>query len=205
MDKEYWKKYYDVNGEPFDPSDFAKFCMTYVNGDDRLIDLGCGNGRDTIYFIENNLKCVGVDQCENVVNSLTKRDYPNGLFIVDDFTKLEDENMFLKYDHAYSRFTLHSISQSQEDDVIDWVSNNIADKFFIEVRSDKDALVGQQTDHFRRFVDMNTLIEKLIAARFNIEYAEISRGFSKYNSKFAVDYNEDDPMLIRIVATKILD
>ena len=45
---------------------------------DRIIDIGCGNGRDSLFFIKNGYKCEGVDlytsQNKYLGNSLHKID-----------------------------------------------------------------------------------------------------------------------------------
>ena len=198
MDIEYWTKYYEKHNIPFEASDFAHFVTKYMSEGESIIDLGCGNGRDTIFFNKVGLDSYGVDQCQNIVDGLNKEYGNNKLeFIVDDFTNMEWDETYL--DNAYSRFTLHSIDEESEDRVIDWVRDHISSRFFIEVRSDQDSLVGKTTDHYRRFINFDNFLVKLVSNGFKIEYAELSKGFSKYNNKFGVDYNEDDPTLIRIV------
>ena len=201
MDKEYWEKYYEKHNEPFKPSPFAEEIRRYVDDGKSIIDLGCGNGRDTIIF-GYNLKSVGVDQCQNIIDTLNEltidKENLTTSFKCADFSNLQDE----EYDYAYSRFTLHSITEQQEDRVIDWVARNVKEYFFIEVRSDRDELVGKNTDHYRRFANMENLLTKLITKGFKIRYAEINSGFSKYDYNYNVDYNSDDPKLIRIIAAK---
>lgn len=201
MDLEYWEKYYEKHPEAFEPSDFAKFVIKYINAFEHVIDLGCGNARDTIFFKTVGALATGIDQCENQIVRL-KEKYENEYlkFKAGSFIEISDD---FHVHHAYSRFTLHSIDEQAEDKLIEWASKCVNKYFFIETRSDKDKLNGVETDHYRRFVNMNSLIQKLISAGFEIEYAELSRNFSKYKSKYGVDYNEDDPMLIRVVAKKI--
>lgn len=202
MNITYWANYYDIHNNPFTPSDFAKFAMAYVSKGDTLVDLGCGNGRDSMFFASQGINTIGVDQCSNIVGSLNNMNYNNASFISDNFA--DPVESYYKATHAYSRFSLHSISEEDADSVIQLVKENTSKMFFIEVRSDKDSLVGVKTDHYRRFVNFESLLSKLLSSGFNIRYAELSRGFSKYDSKFNVDYNESDPMLIRIVAENIL-
>ena len=200
MDKQYWTNYYDEHDNPFAPSPFAKTIANYVKGS-HLVELGCGNGRDAIYFSQHGAHVYAVDQCENIVNDLNDRFGGDNLeFIADDFTNMNWNDVII--DNAYSRFTLHSIDEDAEDRVIDWVKNHVSGHFFIEVRSDKDSLVGKTTDHYRRFINFEDLLVKLIRNGFKIEYSEISKGFSQYDKSFGVDYNEDDPTLIRIICKK---
>ena len=199
MDKQYWEDYYKRHNTPFEPSDFARFVHNYLNPrGDSIVDIGCGNGRDSIYFAENGINTTAIDQSETAVEMLEGLNMDNLRAQVDDFT---DPHIPYNTNHVYSRFTLHSIDEESEDKVIKWVAERLGDGyFFIEVRSDKDALVDKKTDHFRRFVNHETLLTKLFEAGFEIKYTEISRGFSRYKKEFDVSYNEDDPMLIRVVA-----
>ena len=65
MNKEYWEIYYSKHREPNKPSSFALFCVNYVKAGCTLIELGCGNGRDSIFFSrEVDLSVIAVDQCQ---------------------------------------------------------------------------------------------------------------------------------------------
>ena len=81
----------------------------------KLIELGCGNGRDAIFLSNNNINVVAIDQSESSINNLKCNASNNNInFVADDFieTKLLEKELF---DYVYSRFTLHSISEEQED------------------------------------------------------------------------------------------
>ena len=71
--------------------------------------------------------------------------------------------------------------------------------FFLEVRSDKDSLYKQKTDHYRRFHNFEILLMNLLKNNFKIKYSEISNKFSPYNNNYGVDYNEKNPEIIRII------
>ena len=52
MNKEYWETFYAQNSEPFKPSSFANFCLKYMPDEATILDVACGNGRDSIFFAE---------------------------------------------------------------------------------------------------------------------------------------------------------
>ena len=54
-DKEYWTKYYEDNSKPTNASTFAEFVLPKLEKNKCLIELGCGNGRDSVYFSQNNI------------------------------------------------------------------------------------------------------------------------------------------------------
>lgn len=206
----YWNRYYQAKGAPEGASQFAKFVMdNYVQQDRRLLELGCGNGRDSLFFRENHVQVVGIDSSENVINSL-RDSYPDGdiLFVCDDFTR-SNTLYQQQYDYCYSRFTLHAINLQQEDYVVKNVyqalkKGNGIGFFFIEVRSVNDDIYGkgEQVEddayiyegHYRRFIRINDLQKRLESNGFKIIYAEESNGFAPYKDR--------NPMVIRIVAQK---
>ena len=205
-DVAYWNDFYK-NGikDIQQPSNFAKFVLPYVKAETKLMDIGCGNGRDSLYFAANGVQVTGVDASETAINQLQNYDIENGLFVCDDFVTCKALYQ-VQYDYFYSRWTIHAISERQEDELL----HNVADSlktgglFFVEVRSTKDELYGKgeevainafvYNDHFRRFIDRQVFLEKLEKLNFEIVYAEEKNGFSKTK--------ESDPTLIRIIAKK---
>jgi len=207
MDKKYWTKYYKLQDAPEKPSLFAKFVLeNYIKDNESLIELGCGNGRDSLFFARNEVNVIAIDQCKNEILLLSKKSNLKNLkFICDDFTKLHDGTLF---DNIYSRFTLHSISESEEDYVINWAYKNLkkGGRFFIEVRGQQNELYGlgkpveNQKDayvyegHYRRFIDINNFKNKLKKVGFGIFFAKENSGFAPF---IGTDYK-----FIRIVAIK---
>ena len=207
MDKKYWENYYEINIAPEQASLFAQFVLeNYLKKQDSLVEFGCGNGRDSVFFAKNRVNVTAVDQCEAEILALKEENkLPNIKFLSDDFTKLKAEELF---DIVYSRFTLHSITEKEEDETIKWVYEHIKNKgyFLIEARGKKNELymLGTPVDgepdayiyenHFRRFVEMDKLQKKLTDIGFNIVYAEENTGFAPFH--------DTDYTFMRIVARK---
>ena len=75
----YWQKYYSENQQDKE-SNFAKFVFSELNKKKIVLaDLGCGNGRDTIYFRNKGLKAFGYDQSQVRFKS-NKKKYRNFFF-----------------------------------------------------------------------------------------------------------------------------
>lgn len=206
MDYQYWNDYYKKNIAPNEPSKFAKDIMSYLEEGKIMIELGCGNGRDAIFFARNKINVIAIDQSQDVINSLKNKILDENIkFISDDFikTKILQEN---KFDYVYSRFTIHSISEEQEDILLDRVYNILKEKgmFFIEVRSVKDDIyglgekVGRNTyiynKHTRRFIVLEELINKLKVIGFKIVIANESKNYAVYKN--------ENPIVIRIIVQK---
>lgn len=205
--KQFWMEYYKNNRVNNIPSDFAKFCLENYfdkNTDKRLLELGCGNGRDSFYFAKYGYNIVALDIIEDELKYLTEINRNDNLkFKTKNFATYKEIN---SYDYVYSRFTLHTISEYEENLTIENAYKNLKENglFFIEVRSIKDEMFAQSkkisshegtTDHYRRFADYETLTRELKENNFSIIYSIESKGLAKYN--------EQDPVIIRIVAKKI--
>lgn len=206
MDYKYWNEYYKKNIAPSEPSKFAKDILKYLQSGKKLIELGCGNGRDAIFLSNNKIDVVAVDQCESSINNLKSSVSSDNIdFVADDFieTKLLEKESF---DYVYSRFTLHSISEEQENKLINRVYEALKKDglLLIEVRSVKDEIfgLGEQiarntyiyNNHSRRFIILDELIEKLTLNGFKVDFAD-------ENNDYAI-YKDQNPIVIRVIARK---
>ncbi len=207
-DRHYWENFYKLHGTVKKPSPFAEFVMDkHLTAGDTLAELGCGNGRDSIFFAEQGVIVTAIDQCQEEMDSLSKatEDLENITFACADFTKLAPIG---NLDAVYSRFTLHSVTEDGEDSTIAWAKENLAEEglLLIEARGQKNALFGKgepvpdvpgafiHDDHFRRFINFDALQKKLQTEGFTISYAAEEPGFSPFNG--------EDQAFIRIVAQK---
>jgi SAM-dependent methyltransferase len=206
-DSAYWNAYYNENPPKNDPSDFAKSILTYLQRGKHLVDLGCGNGRDTLFFQEKGINVLGVDRSQVAIDALRNITVTqkNAEFLCDDF--IDNPSIYnRKYDYFYSRFTIHSITENEQNVMLSNVysSLNNGGLFFIEVRGIHYDIYGKgenagrnayiYNNHFRRFIVNDELTEALSNRGFEILYNEESRGFAKYT--------DEDPIVIRIIARK---
>lgn len=203
-DKKYWEKYYQSNSNPGAQSSFAEFILDYLDEDKLLVELGCGNGRDSIYF-SKKLNVIGIDQVQCEVNHLNaKYSNDNIEFVCDDFTNLGKVDDDISY--VYSRFTFHSINEKKEDRTLDWIQKNLNKDglFLLEARSLKDPMFKKGralsdsenfTNHYRRYMDLDKILAKIESRGFEIIY--------NIEDKDLAVYKDDNPYVIRIIAKKI--
>lgn len=208
MDKNYWEEFYKTQNEELKPSLFAKYIKNNViDHHKKLIEFGCGNGRDAIYFANEDLNVVAVDQCEEEINFLNQRyaQLKNISFLAADFSKLDDHS---SYDLVYSRFTLHSVSKEQERRCLEWAYRNLNPEgcLCIEVRGQKNEIYkkgekvnGEEdayiyNDHYRRFLNFDHLCGSLKELGFEIKFAAEEKDFAPFGGA-----NET---FIRIIAQK---
>lgn len=210
-DKKYWTNYYVKNSNPTEHSTFAEFILPKLEKNKNLIELGCGNGRDSIYFSQNGLNVVAIDQVQCEVDFLNKNYKHDSIdFLCDDFTNLEKTNHDLikntNFDYVYSRFTFHSINENKENRTLDWIEANLKKDalFLLEARSINDPMFKQGealsetenfTTHYRRYMDLDSIINKLESRNFEILF--------KIEDNNLAIYKDDNPYVIRIIAKKL--
>lgn len=140
MDKNYWKNFYKKQNENLKPSLFAQYvCSHYAVPQKTLVELGCGNGRDAVFFANERLNVTAYDQCEDEIKFLVVRyeKLQNITFRMGDFSALADSE---KADIIYSRFTLHSGSKEQEQRTMAWAFRNLKNggHYCMEARGQKN-------------------------------------------------------------------
>ncbi len=202
---DFWENYYATHRNPVACSLFAEFVTPFLKKGELLVEFGCGNARDSVHFAKQGVNVMAIDQCTKEIGYLNQEfaDLGNISFLADDMTRLSP-NME-KSDYLYSRFTLHAIDKESQSRVFNWSSANLKSGglFFIEVRSVKDDLFGQGeslkdnaffTDHYRRFIVLDEMLEEMKECGFKILYSQESNGLAPFKDK--------DPIVIRIIAQK---
>ena len=212
--KEYWDKFYSEEEVTNQPSHFAKYCFDnhivpswFPDGitkqpDTHMLELGCGNGRDSNFFAQSNIKVTAVDLSKQVTN-IEKYTQDNPNFINGDAIDVIKKSEKINY--VYMRWFLHAIKEEEETNILKESYNKLNENglMFIEVRSIHDHLFGKGIKisdkeyidtHYRRFHKTDELLLKLKNIGFDIIYNIESNGFSKFKG--------DDPVLIRVIATK---
>lgn len=210
-DEKYWDKYYanklSDNNIALAPSLFAgQMFEKYMEPGKNLIELGCGNGRDSLFFVAKGLNVTGIDASEVAIKELNERDLPDHCtFVCDDFVNVETIYQ-IQYDYCYSRFTLHAINEQQESKILSKAYNMLPNfgYLFIEARSIHDGKygLGQMVEknayiydgHYRRFIDLDELVQKLKKIGFHVIEQEESDQFAPQKGENSV--------CLRVVAKK---
>lgn len=205
MDKTFWECYYKQHLAPRDPSTFAKFYGEQCKVGEKLLELGCGNGRDCIYFASLGLDVTAVEQAAEAVKEIMEKQIPQLKVTADDFVT-SDVMSAATYQHVYSRFTIHAIVEAEEDLLLKSIYNTLipGGKLAVEVRSTKDPLYGQGEEiapdtyvcdgHARRFIHAERFLNKLKALGFTIDFHVEQAGLAIYK--------DSDPVVLRVVAKK---
>ncbi len=210
-DEKYWNNYYADkafgSGGGTKQSLFACFAFQeYMEAGKELIELGCGNGRDSLFFAKNGINVTGIDASETAIDELRNTvELDNCIFICDDFVNAEAIYQ-IQYDYCYSRFSLHAINEQQEEQILLKAFGMIKENgfLFIEARSVHDGKygIGQEVEknayicdgHYRRFINLTELVLKLEKIGFTVVEQGESGDYAPMKGENAV--------CVRIVAQK---
>ena len=196
-DRGYWNSFYEKNGVIHTPSSFASHIQdTYLEDGKALLELGCGNGRDAVFFAEKGAIVSALDLSSQTIQTLSSMNIKNTQFFNQDFSQLSD---FSNFDYVYSRFTLHSVDAETEMSVFQQLPKVLrkGGLFLMEARSLKDESMEKAfgVTHFRRYLNFEESVRKIEDLNFRILKKTESQGLSPYK--------DEDPFLIRIIAEKI--
>jgi SAM-dependent methyltransferase len=207
----FWKGFYSNKSLRHTPSPFAQWCLeSYLPENSRILELGCGNGRDSFAFLHRDLPVVALDACDvAIADNVQYQNHLNlktqGEFLTFDFAKL-DELKTKNSNTLYSRFVLHAIPENLEDKILDFATEKLqrGGRMLHEFRTIRDPLMQQGealseterlTTHYRRFLNPDVFREKLAARGWR----EL---FFVESDQLAV-FGEENPVVARIVAEKM--
>lgn len=196
--KDFWKDtFYPNHNRIAKESSFANFCLERTKNRESILDISCGDGRDSHFFGNNGRIVYAFDLGEFISKESSN-------FINFKKYNLESKKQGFGYPknffrNVYCRFVLHAVPEHIEDNLLFNANFCLIEggKIFIEARSDKGEISENIHKHYRRLINMRSVIRKLRNLNFRILYTDENRGISVFNN--------EDPVLIRIVAEKIGD
>lgn len=204
----HWEEYYRQDAAPKSPSSFAIFTSELLKQkmNMKIIDVGCGNGRDSIFFSRCGHLVTALDSSKSAI-SYCRRNHGDNIreYYLGTIKEYKDamNNLF---DVVYSRFCIHAMTPVEEDEFLSssYELLKTGGKLFIECRSINDGLSKKGEilspnerilGHYRRFIVLEELIGKIEKLGLSSEYSIESAGLAVHK--------EDDPVVIRVVAKKV--
>ena len=200
--KNYWSRFYAYAHTTL-PSPFAASVAIELTEPGLVVDLGCGNGRDSMFFARLGHRVVGLDFSGKAIDSNRKWVQekklddiefkqvdiaaPNAL--VDALYGIEDTTIREKDARRarvaiYARFFFHAISEEEEDLVLGALTQSLraGARCYFEFRTEKDAGGDKRFgSHYRRFIDIDRFVEKATrGGSFECLYQVEGQGMAKY-------------------------
>ena len=209
----YWDEYYSLGRPEIEaPSSFARHCRTLIQGDQRLFELGCGNGRDALFFAHQDLHVIACDQSAVAIAKLEARPdlghfRHRPCFIAADFAALPPHHRG-EFDFVYSRFSMHATTAETASLALAWTAASLrpGGALLLEARSVRGSLYGRglavpgerdafiHDGHYRRFLRSGELCAELTGLGLMIDELTEADGLAVFK--------DDDPVVIRVVATQ---
>jgi ubiquinone/menaquinone biosynthesis C-methylase UbiE len=187
--KNYWNNFYKnflINKE----SSFARFVYKKIKKKaNKLLDVGCGNGRDTFFFLKKGLDIRGIDISKTAIRNNKK--IKKKIFYLKDICS---RRFFLKekFSIIYARFFLHAIDSKKENFFLKNIKKISYKKtiVFLEFRTIKDPLIKKGIKlskyerfytHYRRFINPKEFLSKISEEGFRVLNISSSYNYARFN------------------------
>lgn len=203
--RSYWDEYYAGRADvrrPL-PSQFATFVANELTEPTRIVEFGCGTGRDSVFFALYGHDVVGVDGSEQAVKASEALATALGLparFLAGNIDDPDLVERVAPADGAqlvYARFFVHAITDEEELRFLDVASRltNRGDLLAVEYRTVRDSSGAKVTEqHYRRFVAPASFDARALTRGFSALYNVEGFGFAKYK--------QDDAYVARALFVK---
>jgi SAM-dependent methyltransferase len=207
----YWSNFY-AHQVLTSGSTFFDFVVSRDDIPRTVLDIGCGDGRDTFAFAKAGMHAIGLDRSSVGVRNAMEKAQQAGLtgslsFVAGDVADLQSLQTIFSQVRAiasdgpvlfYMRFFLHSIPEETQRNLLTALSNAAQprDMLAVEFRTDKDEqnhkVYGK---HYRRYQNGAAFGEALRTQYgFATLHEEEKTGLSPYK--------DEDPVLYRAIAIK---
>ena len=195
----HWNKFYrSTEAEHLIlPSQFAAFVAGEAPHEAFVVDMGCGSGRDALFFASQGHSVIGVDASKSAIDHCSEMARNTNLRARFVQAEVQSPVWTLAVQSAsayqsapalivYARFFLHAIPEEGEDALLDAVCR-IAKPghtmLAVEFRTPRDATLPKSTAcHFRRFSPPSELLAKAVERGMKIDYFVEGFGFAKYGA-----------------------
>ena len=185
---EIWNRVYRSDSSFFgeDPSNFGLDCYEEFkeHGVKNVLELGCGQGRDTIFFASNGLDVVAIDSSQVAIDALSKiiteKNLPIKAMIYDVSEGIPFDNSYFDavYSHMFfnMRFT---------DDQLKYLFGEVNRVLKIgalnlfSVRSDNDAMYRKGVEVEKSIYDINGFQIRFFT-KSDLRNISLSNGFEPY-------------------------
>ncbi len=193
--RQYWKNFYRQQ-RTIIPTPFAASVANELDGQTcGIIDVGCGNGRDSHFFAGLGHHVLGLDAVQSMTvkkSSFIKKRRRNLTFAEADaatpntlrqmIDSMTDQPLVI-----YARFFFHAISEDEETYILDVLTKHlpVGARCYFEFRTSRDAETPKRFDgHYRRFIDLDRFVTKMEnGGEMQCVYRIEGQGMAKFGSE----------------------
>ena len=139
-----WNKNWVAWKEDFKPSPFAEkaFRLMKVKDFHDVLDLGCGKGRNSLFFASNGLNVTAMDISDEALRTVENLRHPKIRTVCADISKADLQPEC--YDAVFACLSLHYFGDAVTRMIVDKVYRSLraGGLFFIRCKSVKDKAYG---------------------------------------------------------------
>ncbi len=203
--RDYWSKFYNLYGDriPAEPSLFAQWVVTREPAT-RLVEVGCGNARDAIFFADNGFEVTGIDFVPAIVNragrAAESRDVSVDFQTVNLYSLKESLTVGAVIAHqpgrkiVYARFLLHTLTDVGRENFwrVTRMALSAGGRCYLEFRTRRDASLPKAFGpSFRRFLNPQTVIAEAVSQGAAVIYHEAGQDLAPFE--------DENPHVCRLV------
>jgi SAM-dependent methyltransferase len=193
-----WDELY-ASGHTMTPSPFAEFLASSITTSGTLIDLGCGNGRDSLYLASRGFDVIGLDVSGAAITAASTASEERGItcrFLCRDITRLAHVQQELVGEGEavvyYGRFIFHSLDDYSMLMLMDQLGALIGGRDsigYFEFRTKADETLKHVYEHsrFYRGVDEYSRLATDVALKLTV----LAHGTGM------APYRDEDPVVCR--------
>ena len=204
--KHHWAEFYERQPRMTVPSSFAASIAADLADPCWIVDVGCGDGRDSFFFASLGHHVLGLDAAGTAIEgnkafagtargqvAFQEADLSDPGILAAALRGHMEGASSASNSIVYGRFLMHAVTDNEERTILEALAGlpSRAQCFF-EFRTTKDAgRVKRFGDHYRRYVDVGAFIKRAgEAGDLECRYSVEGHGMAKYG--------EEDPIVARV-------
>jgi SAM-dependent methyltransferase len=208
----YWATYYARHAPAGEGSPFFALLGGRPDTPRIVIDIGCGDGRDSLAFAVAGRRVLGLDRSRVAITVAQRRAKQLGVDDQTEFRVLDAADQRATREAIedvlsaatepvlfYLRFFLHSIPEDVQEHLLEVISGAArpGDVLAAEFRTDRDEELSKTfAGHYRRYQNGPAFGRALSARfRFRIDFEQQGTGLSPFG--------DEDPDLYRVIAARV--
>lgn len=167
-----------------------------------VVDFGCGNGRDALFFANNGLPVLALDRSHEAVAIVRGEALHRQLDLTAlsvDLCRQADRATVVRHARrlgapalCYGRFLFHSLPSTCAEALLREVSRALpATRWALEFRTTADRALPKVLSHRRRFVSLPDILDLARGLDYRVEYCVEGRGLAPFGP--------EDPVVARLL------